>query len=74
MCAVLEHEEDLYPLPIYEPPALYAFVGYGSAVQCIRRISGTPGTELKPCPLTCLFLTEGCAVREMAPNSIHGLT
>lgn len=42
MCAVLEHEEELYPLPIYEPPALYAFVGYGSAVQCIRRISGTP--------------------------------
>lgn len=41
MCAVLEHEEELYPLPIYEPPALYAFVGYGSAVQCIRRISGT---------------------------------
>ena len=42
MCAVLEHEEELYPLPIYEPPALYAFVGYGSAVQCVRRISGTP--------------------------------
>ena len=41
MCAVFEHEEELYPLPIYEPPALYAFVGYGSAVQCIRRISGT---------------------------------
>lgn len=42
MCAVLEHEEELYPLPIYEPPALYAFVGHGSAVQCVRRISGTP--------------------------------
>ena len=42
MCAVLEHEEELSPLPIYEPPALYAFVGHGSAVQCVRRISGTP--------------------------------
>lgn len=49
MCAVLEHEEELCPLPIYEPPALYAFVGHGSAVQCIRRISGTPLWKEAPC-------------------------